>query len=166
MSSISFTSDNDDLGSDFDIAENHLQDNGMLKVSCGYSTIDHMLGGGWDTGTLNCLMASTNNGKSLWMQNFAVRSADQGHNVLYITLEMSEKKVLKRLGSMGLKIPINDYDEKSKDVGFMKKKIKERRTASDDGLFDKKVGRIITKFWAAGTATVDDFDNFECLDHQ
>lgn len=160
MSSISFTSDNEDLGSDFDIPENHVQDNHLLKVSCGYSTIDHMLGGGWDVGTLNCLMASTNNGKSLWMQNFAVRSADQGYNVLYITLEMSEKKVLKRLGSMGLRIPINDYDDKSKDIEFMKKKIKERKTSSDDGLFDKKVGRIITKFWAAGTATINDFDNF------
>lgn len=160
MSSISFTSGEDDLGSDFDIPENHVQDNHLLKVSCGYSTIDHMLGGGWDTGTLNCLMASTNNGKSLWMQNFAVRSADQGYNVLYITLEMSEKKVLKRLGSMGLRIPINDYDDKSKDIEFMNKKIKERRTSSTDGLFDKKVGRIITKFWAAGTATVNDFDNF------
>lgn len=160
MSSIAFTSDNEDLGSDFDIPENHVQDNHLLKVSSGYSTIDHMLGGGWDVGTLNCLMASTNNGKSLWMQNLAVKSADQGYNVLYITLEMSEKKVLKRLGSMGLKIPINDYDEKSKDIEFMKKKIKERKSSSSDGLFDKKVGRIITKFWAAGTATINDFDNF------
>jgi replicative DNA helicase len=154
MSSIAFTSDNEDLGSDFDNPENHVQDNHLLKVSSGYSTIDHMLGGGWDVGTLNCLMASTNNGKSLWMQNLAVKSADQGYNVLYITLEMSEKKVLKRLGSMGLKIPINDYDEKSKDVEFMKKKIKQRKSSSSDGLFDKKVGRIITKFWAAGTATI------------
>ena len=36
---------------------------------------------------------------SLWMQNFAVRSADLGYNVLYITLEMSERKVMKRLGN-------------------------------------------------------------------
>jgi hypothetical protein len=35
---------------------------------------------------------------SLWMQNFAVRSANMGYNVLYITLEMSERKVMKRLG--------------------------------------------------------------------
>ena len=59
-----------------------------------------MLGGGWDISTLNIIMASTNAGKSLWMQNFAVKSADMGYNVLYITLEMSERKVLKRLGSM------------------------------------------------------------------
>jgi replicative DNA helicase len=160
MSSMSFTKDELDMGSDFDIAENHSQDNSSLKISSGFKTIDHMLGGGWDVATLNCLMASTNNGKSLWMQNLAVKSAEAGHNVLYITLEMSEKKVLKRLGSMALKIPINDYDNVSKDTELMKKKIRARVNATEDGLFDKKVGRLVTKFWAAGTATVNDFDDY------
>ena len=27
-------------------------------------------------------------------------------------------------------------------------------------IFDKKIGKIITKFWAAGTATCSDFDNY------
>jgi KaiC/GvpD/RAD55 family RecA-like ATPase len=67
------------------------------------------------------LMGETNSGKSLWMQNLAVASANQGYNVLYITLEMSERKVLKRLGSMRLKIPINDYDTISLDTEFMRK---------------------------------------------
>lgn len=98
---------------------------------------------------------------SLWMQNFAVRSADMGHNVLYITLEMSEKKVMKRLGAMRLTIPINEYDEKSKDEEFMRKKIESlKNTSKGNGLFDKKLGKIITKFWAAGTATISDFDNY------
>jgi len=96
---------------------------------------------------------------SLWMQNFAVRAANLGNNVLYITLEMSEKKVLKRLGAMRLNIPINDYDEISKDKEFMMKKINALKSNSDD-LFEKKIGKIITKFWAAGTATVNDFDFF------
>ena len=34
------------------------------------------------------------------------------------------------------------------------------RTAEGGDLFDKKVGKIFTKFWAAGTATVTDFDNY------
>jgi hypothetical protein len=100
---------------------------------------------------------------SLWMQNFAYKSADMGYNVLYITLEMSERKVLKRLGSMRLKIPINDYDEVSKDVEHIKKKIKNLKNSPNglsDDLFDKKVGKIMTKFWAAGTATINDFDNY------
>ena len=99
---------------------------------------------------------------SLWMQNFAVNSANLGYNVLYITLEMSERKVMKRLGSMRLKIPINDYDNVSKDSNFIKKRIESLKNNSEagDDIFDKKVGRIITKFWAAGTATINDFDNY------
>jgi hypothetical protein len=97
---------------------------------------------------------------SLWMQNFAVRSADMGYNVLYITLEMSERKVMKRLGAMSLKIPINDYDNVSKDVELIKRKISNLKNTNNSDLFEKKVGKIITKFWAAGTATINDFDNY------
>lgn len=97
---------------------------------------------------------------SLWMQNMAVRSADLGYNVLYITLEMSERKVMKRVGAMRLKVPINDYDKMSKDVGFIQKRIENLKKNVDGDLFEKKVGKIITKFWAAGTATIADFDSF------
>jgi replicative DNA helicase len=159
MSSTNFVQD-DDLGSDFDEPENHVQDSSKFKVKCGFETIDHMLGGGWDVQTLNVIMAQTNGGKSLWMQNFAVRAADNGHNVLYITLEMSERKVMKRLGSMRLKIPINDYDTLSKDTEMLKKRISNLSKQEGGDIFEKKVGKIITKFWAAGTATVSDFDNY------
>lgn len=160
MSSTNFIQD-DDLGSDFDDPENHVQDSSKFKVKCGFESIDHMLGGGWDISTLNVIMAETNNGKSLWMQNFAFKAADMGHNVLYITLEMSERKVMKRIGAMRLKIPINEYDVLSKDTEMIKKKIANLSKTVDSGdLFDKKVGKIFTKFWAAGTATVTDFDNY------
>ncbi len=99
---------------------------------------------------------------SLWMQNLAVKSADNGYNVLYITLEMSEKKVMKRVGSMRLKIPINDYDTVSRDTEYMKNKIRNFHNSgsSKDNIFEKNIGKIYTKFWAAGTATVADFDNY------
>lgn len=160
MSSTNFIQD-DDLGSDFDEADHHVQDSSRYKVKCGYDTIDHMLGGGWDIGTLNIFMGMSNAGKSLWMQNLAVKSANGGSNVLYITLEMSERKVMKRIGSMRLHIPINDYDALSKDTEMIKRKIANlSNTAGGDNLFDKKVGKIITKFWAAGTVQVQDFDNY------
>jgi len=62
MSSTSFVED-DDIGSDFDDPEHHLQDTSKFKVKSGFDTIDHMLGGGWDIQTLNVVMAETNNGK-------------------------------------------------------------------------------------------------------
>ncbi len=162
MSSTSFVHD-EDMGTDFDDADSHIQDSAKFKIKSGFETIDHMLGGGWDIQTLNVLMAETNNGKSLWMQNFAVRSADLGSNVLYVTLEMSERKVLKRMGSMRLKIPINDYDRISKDPEVIRKKIdglKNTPSGIGDEFFDKKIGKIITKFWAAGTTTVSDIDAY------
>jgi len=62
MSSTNFVQD-DDMGSDFDEPENHVQDSSKFKVKCGFDSIDHMLGGGWDISTLNVIMAETNNGK-------------------------------------------------------------------------------------------------------
>lgn len=168
MSNTNFVND-EDLGSDFDDAEVHVQDSAKFKVKSGFETIDHMLGGGWDIQTLNVIMAETNNGKSLWMQNFAVKAADLGYNVLYITLEMSERKVMKRMGSMRLRIPINDYDKISKDVDLISRKIKNLKNSPNglgDEIFDKKVGKIVVKFWAAGTKSINDFDNFigKCRD--
>ena len=159
MSNVNFA-DDDDLGSDFDDPEMHVQDSSRFKIRSGFDTIDHMLGGGWDISTLNVIMAETNNGKSLWMQNFAVKSADAGYNVLYITLEMSERKVMKRLGAMRLRIPINDYDNVSKDVDLIQKRIQNLKNTSGNDLFEKKIGKIISKFWAAGTANINDFDNY------
>jgi replicative DNA helicase len=160
MSSVNFIED-DDMGSDFDDVESHVQDNSVLKVKSGFETVDHILGGGWDISTLNCLMAETNGGKSLWMQNFAVKSADLGYNVLYVTLEMSEKKVMKRLGAMRLRVPINDYDQVSKNTELIQAKIKNIGGIKKGGdLFDRKVGKIFTKFWAAGTAQVSDIDHY------
>lgn len=62
MSSTNFIQD-DDMGSDFDDIEAHNQDTSSLKIKSGFETIDHMLGGGWDIGTLNILMGMSNSGK-------------------------------------------------------------------------------------------------------
>jgi hypothetical protein len=67
---------------------------------------------------------------------------------------------MKRLGAMRLKIPINDYDTISKDTDLIKKRIAGLSKTDGGDIFDKKVGKIYAKFWAAGTATVADFDNY------
>ena len=43
---------------------------------------------------------------------------------------MADKEVIKRMGSKWLKIPIDNYDEKSKDKIFMQRKLKELTTRS------------------------------------
>jgi hypothetical protein len=55
--------DDEDLGTDFDDAEEHIQDSSILKVKTGYKSLDHLMGGGWDVATLNVIMGMTNAGK-------------------------------------------------------------------------------------------------------
>lgn len=82
MSSVNFVQD-EDMGSDFDDPENHVQDSSRYKVKCGFETIDHMLGGGWDISTLNVIMAQTNGGKCFFGDgNIKVRKRGKGNGKL------------------------------------------------------------------------------------
>lgn len=96
---------------------------------------------------------------SCWAQNFCVNMADQGYNVLYITLELSEKKALKRMGSMRLGIPISQYSETAKDREFMKERIRECNSKCTAGLFDKEPGKIWIKEYPSGFATINEIEN-------
>jgi len=161
--------DETNLGSNFLNPESHIQDFSTAKVQTGYPTIDSVLGGGLDVSTLNVLMGMTNSGKSLWMQNMAVRAADLGYDVVYFTLEMSEAKCIKRMGAMRLKIPIKDYDRVSTDTTYIQSKIDELKDRLSNKkaakpIFDilegdRKIGDINVKFFAAGTATIYDLAN-------
>jgi len=63
------------------------------------------------------------------------------------------------MGAMRLKVPNDKYDEMSKDVDYIRGKIDKLHNNSGNSLFnEKKLGKILTKFYAAGTATVDDFE--------
>jgi hypothetical protein len=81
MSSTNFI-DDDDMGSDFDEAELHIQDSSRFKVKSGFETLDHMLGGGWDISTLNVIMAETNNGKCFFY-NGLIEIREKGKNFEY-----------------------------------------------------------------------------------
>ncbi len=161
MSNTNFVGDEEDESDDFDDVENHAQDTAKYKVPTGIKSLDHIVEGGLDLQTLTVLMCESGGGKSIWMQNIATTSANLGNNILYISLEMSKRKVFKRIGSMRLKIPILDYDTKSMDAEYMKKQIDNMKRNNSKDLFDKKgVGKIICKFWPAGTACVNDFDDY------
>lgn len=96
---------------------------------------------------------------SMWMQNISANAANQGKNIVIITLEMSSKKVMKRLGSMRLKIPVRDYDELSKDSQFMKNKINNLKKTTSSGLFGEgNSGKIFVKKFPTGMCTISDID--------
>ena len=98
---------------------------------------------------------------SMWLHNIAVNAANAGANVLIVTLEMTTRKVMKRLGSMRLKIPSTDYDEKSKDSVFMKQKLNNLKSQSTVGnLFDSQPGKIFVKKYNTSDCTITDIDNY------
>lgn len=63
--------------------------------------------GGFEPGTLNVWMAGTHVGKSLILGHCAAAALEQGRNVLYISLEMSEDMISRRLDARALGV---DFD--------------------------------------------------------
>jgi hypothetical protein len=98
MSSLNFVQD-EDLGSDFDDPEVHVQDTSKFKIKSGFETLDHMLGGGWDIQTLNCIMAETNNGKCFFVDT-----------EIYIRNKTTRRHKLVEVGKMFSKISKGDYN--------------------------------------------------------
>lgn len=153
--------DDDAVGLDFDDPESHKQETSKNKVPTGWSNLDSILNGGWDRKTLNVFMGASGTGKSLWMCNMAVNMANFGFNVLYITLEMSDRKVMKRMSSTRLSIPIHEFDELSKDSFYIKDKLNKFHNTHTGGgidLFDKKVGKIIVREFPISSATIYDIE--------
>ena len=66
-------------------------------VSTGIESLDKEIGGGWHAKTLSLLIAPSNVGKTLCKCSFAVNAFLSGKNVLYVTMEMSEEEISKRL---------------------------------------------------------------------
>lgn len=152
--------DDNDLGADFDDPEMHKQETSKNKISSGWGNVDIILNGGWDKGTFNVLMGETNCGKSMWLYNIASNSANQGKNVAIVTVEMSQRKVMKRLGAMRLRINVDEYDEISKDTIFIKNKINALKN-SNNGLFNtESPGKIFVKKFNTGDCSVTDIENY------
>lgn len=97
---------------------------------------------------------------SMWLYNIACNAASMGKNVAIITVEMSQRKVMKRLGAMRLRIDVDEYDEISKDTTFIKNKINQLKNQGN-GLFNTEPpGKIFVKKFNTGDCTIVDIDNY------
>ena len=67
--------------------------------------------GGLPNKTLNICLAGTGVGKSLFMCHVAAATLLQGKNVLYITLEMAEKKIAERIDANLMNITMTDLHD-------------------------------------------------------
>ena len=72
----------------------------MKPISTGWPELDEHIGGGLFRQELTLFMANSGVGKSIMLTNLSANVLKQGYNVVYITLELAEKIVAKRIDSM------------------------------------------------------------------
>lgn len=120
-----------DLGIDyFDNPEKRIKE--MLDrsnmITTGWKELDHHLYGGIERGTLNIVAGQSGSGKSLILQNLAVNWVNLGFNVVYLSLELSEKLCALRIDAMvsgyGTKEVTKNLQDVALRVGATQKKTK------------------------------------------
>ena len=104
-----------DLGIDFwsDQEEwlKHLElEMGVVKT--GWDTFDNIINGGFSWGSLTYVVSAAGGGKSITMANLGLNLSCLGYNVAYITLELDQELVGKRILSMASNIPYKEISEK------------------------------------------------------
>lgn len=86
------------------------------KLACDLEMMNRITEGGFPRKSLNVFLAGTHVGKTLCMCHFASSYLESGHNVLYITLEMGEKKgIAKRIDANLLNFPMNEIEGSTKE---------------------------------------------------
>jgi replicative DNA helicase len=120
------------------------------KIPFSIELLNKITCGGLDRKTLNIFLAGTGVGKSLFMCNEAAFNLMEGKNVVYFTMEMSEKKISERIDANLLDIDISEM----KNIPFetLSRKLKK--------LQEKKVGRLIVKEYPTSSAHVGHFRFF------
>ena len=86
------------------------------QVSTGWRDVDDKLYGGVNRGEITIWCAGSGVGKSLFLQNIAINFAQQGLNVIYITLELSEELCSMRMDSMLSQVPTKEIFRKLDEV--------------------------------------------------
>ena len=91
---------------------------------------------------------------SIWMANDAANFVRMGYNTVYVTAEMAAVKVIKRIGANLLGIPMHEYQAKTADRDFMKRRLER----ISNGLLPP--GKLFVKEFPTSQATVLEIENF------
>jgi replicative DNA helicase len=122
------------------------------RVPTGIRSLDDEIGGGIEINTSSlCVMCgSAGAGKSMFLQNIAVNAIKSGHNVVYLSFELVETQLRKRMDSTFSGIDITKLI-KSREV--LKEKITKMYETGD-------IGRMFIKEYPTGTCTILDIENY------
>ena len=117
------------------------------KIPFNLDYFNKITKGGLSKKTLNICLAGTGVGKSMFMCHCAAGNLMEGHNVLYITLEMAEERIAERIDANLMNIPIDELSVLPRDV--YEKKINKIK--------DKTVGKLIIKEYPTASAGANNF---------
>ena len=117
------------------------------KVPFDLDFFNKITKGGMPNKTLNICLAGTGVGKSLFMCHVAASTLLQGRNVLYITLEMADKKIAERIDANLMNISLEDLESLPKKMFNDKIRRIEKKTK----------GKLIVKEYPTASAHTGHF---------
>lgn len=119
-----------------------------IKSINDFTTDDNSTGGGYYRKALSLFIGNSGVGKTFFLCNEAVHAYRTGHNVLYISLEVSEEQIWKRLACniSGIKSTAIKYT----DIQEIKSKL---GSSTIDGM--TQCGRLFVKTMKTTSTTVD-----------
>ena len=86
------------------------------RIPFDLSFFNEITKGGLPNKTLNICLAGTGVGKSLFMCHMAANILMQGHNVLYVTMEMAEERIAERIDANLMDLTIDDLHSLPKQM--------------------------------------------------
>jgi KaiC/GvpD/RAD55 family RecA-like ATPase len=117
------------------------------KIPFSIGFLNKITKGGFGRKTINIFLAGTGVGKSLTMCSLAADNLMMGHNVLYITMEMAEYEIAKRIDANILDLPIQELEDLPHDT-FMSKMERVR---------GKTKGKLVIKEYPTASAGAGNF---------
>lgn len=118
----------------------------IVKIPTSIDELNNLTNGGIQPKTINCVISSTGGGKSVWLCQEATYNVQNGKNVLYITLEMSEVEIAKRIDANLINIRQDDLKTLSP----------ENTKYRFEQLKSKTFGKLIIKEFPADSITTLD----------
>jgi replicative DNA helicase len=124
-----------------------------IRIPSYFPQLDEYLNGGFPIYTLSVITAKIHGWKSAFITNLAARQALNGHNVVVLSLEMSESAYAQRFDSLYSKIDINKIHRNRQSISKMLVEIRKVKE-------EKNVGQLYIKQFPTGQASVLDFSKY------
>lgn len=119
------------------------------KIPFLMNILNYITKGGVERGTLNVILAGVNVGKSLALCHMATEYLLQGSNVLYISMEMSQESVSKRIEANMIDVSLDDFDHI--EYGTYDARMKKAKDQCGKG-------RLFIKQFPTGSANANHFN--------